>query len=92
MRKIRLDPETLDVLSFATADEQQSLRGTVHAESRLTETETNPYFTLDGHDSCYGGCNTHEYNTCGEPSVGPSCDRYCQAQTVGCYPETETCE
>jgi hypothetical protein len=93
MKKIRLHLETLDVVSFSTDDKQEPLRGTVQGQSGLTETDTNPYFTLNGHNSCYGMCNTGEYHTCGEPTVGPSCYNYCTAQSVGCYPpeETEAC-
>lgn len=92
MKKIQLNLDTLDVVSFETSGEQELLRGTVQGQSRLTDTETNPFFTLDGHDSCYGMCGTMEYHTCGEPSVGPSCYNYCTAQSVGCYPvETEAC-
>lgn len=93
MNKIRLDLDTLDVTSFPTTDEREAPRGTVHGRDGITETETNPFFTLGGHDSCYGMCNTNEYGSCGEPSVGPSCENFCTAQSVGCYPaETETCE
>ncbi|HYW11547.1 MAG TPA: hypothetical protein VE871_06300 [Longimicrobium sp.] len=89
MKKIHLDLDTLDVVSFSTTGTQESARGTVHGQNRTTDS----FFTLGGHDSCYGMCNTMEYHTCGEPSVGPSCENYCTAQSVGCYPpeETELC-
>lgn len=89
MKKIRLDLDALDVVSFETNGEAEGSRGTVHGQA-TREGGTNPYFTLDHHDSCYGMCQTYEYNTCGEPSVGPSCEYFCLAQTVGCYPPPET--
>lgn len=94
MKKIRLDLDSLDVLSFATEEKGNELRGTVHARvyTRMGDCET---FTLGWHDSCYGMCNTHEYHTCAVagPTVGPSCDYYCTALSVGCDPgaETELC-
>lgn len=88
MKKIRLDLDALDVESFATRDTPEAERGTVHGQG-----VANPWFTLDGHDSCYGMCATHEYNDCGACTVGPSCEYYCLAQSVGCSsgPETELC-
>jgi hypothetical protein len=78
MKKIRLDLDSLDVVTFATDGGPDAPRGTIHGNQ-------NTYFTI-GQDSCYGGCMTHEYHTCMEagPSVGPSCDYICTAQTVGC--------
>jgi len=91
MKKLRLELEALDVVSFATGGEREVPQGTVHGQS--DRPLTNPFFTLDGHNSCYGMCGTGEYDTCGEPSVGPSCDAFCTAPSVGCYPLTaaETC-
>jgi hypothetical protein len=89
MKKIRLDLDALDVVSFATDSEPDAPRGTIHGHNTMT-----PYFTL-GQPSCYGGCATDEYHTCWEagPSVGPSCDYICQEPSVGCYPPdwTEAC-
>ena len=94
MKKLSLDLESLDVVSFATDDEQAALRGTVHGrETNAFCLPANP-FTIGYHDSCYGFCATDEYYTCHEagPSVGPSCDYFCTEATVGCIPaETETC-
>jgi hypothetical protein len=90
MKKIRLELDTLDVVSFATSGEPDVPRGTVQGRDSM-----NSFFTLGFHDSCYGMCLTNEYDTCHEagPSVGPSCDYYCQGPSIGCYPppETETC-
>lgn len=85
MKKIRLDLEALDVVSFTTDDEPGAPRGTVRAH-----VPPDSYFTLGG-ASCYGDCMTIEYATCQEagPTVGPSCDYYCLAWTAGCYPLTE---
>ena len=94
MKKIRLNLDSLDVLSFATEEEPDRKRGTVHAhiQTQMSDCST---FTLGWHDSCYGTCHTYEYRTCADsqPSVGPSCDYYCTAPSVGCYPgaETELC-
>jgi len=90
MKKLRLELEALDVVSFATDGEHAVPRGTVQGQG-ITETDqTGSFFTLGGHDSCYGMCNTNEYGTCGEPSVGPSCEAFCTAPSVGCYPPAET--
>lgn len=90
MKKIRLDLEALDVVSFTTDDESGAARGTVRAHNT-----TEPFFTLGGQASCNGGCFTHEYPTCYEgcPS-GVSCDYLCPEPTIGCYfppAETEDC-
>jgi hypothetical protein len=94
MKKIRLDLDSLEVLSFATEEESDRARGTVHARVETQMTDCSA-FTLGWNDSCYGMCHTHEYYTCAEtqPSVGPSCDYYCTAPSVGCDPgaETELC-
>lgn len=85
MKKIRLDLEALDVVSFATDGEPDAPRGTIHGRDSYYG------YTHGGFLSCQGLCNTHEYQTCHEagPSVGPSCDWDCAAASVGC---TETCE
>jgi len=90
MKKLRLELEALDVVSFATDGEHELPRGTVHGRESMYP--TSGYFTLDGNDSCYGMCRTVEYHTCWEsqPSVGPSCDYLCTAPSVGCYPPAET--
>lgn len=95
MRKLHLDLDALDVTSFAARGDGADASGTVHgADQRdLGYHPTSSYFTL-GHQSCYGDCMTNEYDTCWEagPSVGPSCDYFCLAQTVGCIPvETSYC-
>ena len=86
MKKLRLELEALDVVSFATDDEQGVPRGTVHGQNQ------NSFFTLGGHDSCYGMCMTYEYDTChfAGPSVGTSCDYYCTAPSIGCTGSVET--
>jgi hypothetical protein len=78
MKKIRLDLDTLDVVSFATAGGPNAPRGTIHGNS-------STYFTM-GQVSCYGECMTKEYDSCWEagPSVGPSCDSICTGPSVGC--------
>jgi hypothetical protein len=88
MRKLRLDLEAIDVVSFPTDDQPDALRGTVHGRD-----STGSHFTV-GHVSCYGECMTEEYHTCREagPSVGPSCDYVCTALSVGCLTEGGTCE
>jgi len=84
MKKIRLDLDSLDVLSFTTREEPDRTRGTVHGRVRTQMTDCSAW-TLGWDDSCYGMCQTLEYPTCAEsqPSVGPSCDYYC-APSVGC--------
>ena len=95
MKKLSLDLESLDVVSFATDGEGAAPRGTVHGQQGGLTWEPNSFFTLGYHDSCYGACMTNEYNTCWEagPTVGPSCDYFCQGPSIGCTPpaETETC-
>lgn len=83
MKKLRLDIDALDVVSFPTASEPETPRGTVRGNSA---------FTLGWHDSCYGMCRTNEYDTCLEagPTVGTSCDYFCTAPTIGCTPPPET--
>ncbi len=93
MEKIRLDLNTLDVVSFATDGEPETPRGTVHGHSENTQDRDYTmhyndciYFTV-GQVSCYQGqCGTVEYHTCAEagPSVGPSCDYICQDPSYGC--------
>jgi hypothetical protein len=89
MKKLRLDLDDLDVVSFATRDEQAAVKGTIHGQDQI---QTNSFFTLGGHDSCYGMCNTMEYDTCHEagPTVGTSCDYFCTAPSIGCTPPAET--
>jgi hypothetical protein len=89
MKKIRLDLDSLDVLSFDTEEEPDRTRGTVHARVRTYMPDCS-LWTLGWDDSCNGACNTNEYPMCAEtqPSVGPSCDYYC-APSVVC--ETGLC-
>jgi hypothetical protein len=77
MKKIRLDLEALDVVSFTTDGDPDAPRGTVRGQDS---------YTYGGYLSCQGLCNTNEYDTCREagPSVGPSCDWDCAAASVGC--------
>lgn len=90
MKKLRLELEALDVVSFATDDERGVPRGTVHGQNRTKQTDS--FFTLGEHNSCYGGCGTMEYDTCQEagPTVGPSCYYYCAGPSIGCTPPAET--
>lgn len=95
MKKLRLELEALEVVSFATEREHEVPQGTVHGQGK-TDTQqteqTSSFFTLGGHDSCYGMCMTYEYDTCQEagPTVGTSCDYYCTAPTIGCTGSVET--
>jgi hypothetical protein len=85
MKKIRLDLEALDVVSFVTDEEPRAQRGTVRGRG------TEPYYFTG--PSCYGECvATNEYYTCnGDGSTqGPSCEEMCGAASVGCYPYTYT--
>jgi hypothetical protein len=84
MKKIRLNLEALDVVSFET-DAEPGARGTVHGQGTR-----NPYYFTG--PSCYGDCQTWEYNTCGfyGPTEGPSCEELCGAASVGCT-DPETC-
>jgi hypothetical protein len=88
MKKIRLDLEALDVVSFETDAKPGAQRGTVRGRS-----VGEPYY-FTGY-SCYGDCATWEYDTCrvDGPTQGPSCEEMCGAGSVGCYPytEPETC-
>jgi len=90
MKKIRLNLEALDVVSFETGAEPGAQRGTVHGHGQGF---TVPYYFTGV--SCYGECGTNEYDTCWEdgPTKGPSCEELCGAASVGCYPytEPETC-
>jgi len=90
MKKLRLELDSLDVVSFPTDGEHEIPRGTVQGQG--TRDQTNSFFTLGGHDSCYGMCMTHEYDTCHEagPSVGTSCDYFCTAPSIGCTGSVET--
>ncbi len=95
MKKLRLELEALDVVSFATNGEHGVPRGTVHGQvvvSGYESYEAACGFTLGWHDSCYGVCRTNEYWTCQQagPTVGPSCDYHCTAPSVGCTPPAET--
>ncbi len=91
MKKIRLNLEELNVVSFATGAEPDA-RGSVHGRV-VVGGGTEPYVFTG--PSCYGDCLTNEYDTCREagPSVGPSCEEMCGAWTVGChvFTEPETC-
>lgn len=87
MKKLRLDPETLEISTFAAEEDGMAERGTVQGN------QTSTYFTW-GQVSCYGDCQTQEYETCWEagPSRGPSCDYVCTGQSIGCLTyASETC-
>jgi hypothetical protein len=67
MKKLRLDPETLRVESFASRDEAEKARGTVQAQSFIPTGD--PFAT-----SCQnatGYCQSTDYHvyTCGESCV-----------------------
>lgn len=86
MKKIRLDPESLDVLSFATDAAAAAPRGTVlgRAPFAALGEEAEHKYEWTAWPSCASDCafQTHEFESCdgGAESCGPSCDWPCGSE------------
>lgn len=96
MRKLRLDPENLDVQSFNTAQASQRNVGTVFArqtEYYSCDAQCTTLQTLDVEITCNLQCTG---GTTGGNSMHTAClDCYSQAQGCtqfeGCHTVVETC-
>lgn len=87
MRKIRLNPDDLEVRSFATGPAAEP-RGTVHGMN----------YSCCDYYTCFQACipQTHEFDTCYQtgPTCGATCDWGCDGETHVCpsYPNPGACE
>lgn len=66
MRKLKLDPETLHVESFASGDAGEASRGTVRGRSYVTF-EPNAACGSDASQNCQP--TDFHYNTCGNSCI-----------------------
>ena len=85
MKKIRLDLDSLDVVSFTTAGAGEP-RGTVrgHLPLPYANVAADYKYEITEWPSCLADCayQTNEYDSCeaGGPSCGASCDWVCGAE------------
>jgi len=85
MKKIRLDVEELEVISFGT-EAAPSPRGTVEARSRTVLGDTQCDYSRDHNQSCRDECIVFswEYPNCDQSgdTCGASCDWACDSVNI----------
>ncbi len=71
MKKIRLDLEALEIVSFPTSEDDDAERGTVHGRATQYDPDSCPGVTC-GYATCASGCSeTDGVRIC--KSCGPCC-------------------
>lgn len=85
MKKIRLDPDSLEVMSFAT-DAASARRGTVRGRESFAVEEPDHKYPFTQWPSCDRDCafQTFEFDSCdGADTCGQTCDWPCRDVSGG---------